>query len=142
MIPGEIVPQHGEITGRFRSARTIISRNKSGVELRARQGARHAASIFRPARRCPLSRARAASSWWRSWFDEVKKARLTITADVKRSYATATIISADRVVFNIKGNDYRLVVAVDYEKAIVWIKWIGTHKDYNKIDVNEVEHER
>jgi mRNA interferase HigB len=45
-------------------------------------------------------------------------------------------------VFNIKGNDYRLVVAVDFEKAIVWIKWIGPHKDHDKIDVNEVEHER
>ena len=76
------------------------------------------------------------------WFDEVKKARWTGTADVKRSYTTASIISADRVVFNIKGNDYRLVVAVDFEKGIVWIKWIGTHKDYDRIDVNEVEHER
>ena len=77
-----------------------------------------------------------------AWFDEAKKARWTGTADVKRSYATASIISADRVVFNIKGNAYRLVAAVDFEKGIVWIKWIGTHKDYDNIDVNEVEHER
>jgi len=77
-----------------------------------------------------------------AWFDEVKKTRWTGTADVKRSYATASIVSADRIVFNIKGNDYRLVVAADFEKGIVWIKWIGTHKDYDKIDVNEVEHER
>jgi|SRR5437016_2604179 mRNA interferase HigB len=77
-----------------------------------------------------------------AWFDEVKKARWAGAADVKRSYATASIISADRVVFNIKGNAYRLVVAVDFEKGIVWIKWIGTHKDYDEIDVNEVEHER
>ncbi len=42
--------------------------------------------------------------------------------------------------FNIKGNDYRLVVAVDFEKGIVWIKWIGTHKAYDKIDVTEVRH--
>jgi mRNA interferase HigB len=76
-----------------------------------------------------------------AWFDEVKKARWTGAADVRRSYASASIISADRVVFNIKGNDYRLVVAVDFGKGIVWIKWIGTHKNYDKIDVNEVEHE-
>ena len=44
--------------------------------------------------------------------------------------------------FNIKGNDNRLIVAVDFENGIVWIKWIGRHKDYDKIDVNEVEHER
>ena len=74
--------------------------------------------------------------------DRVKKARWTGPADVKRSYATASIISADRIVFNIRGNNYRLVVAVDFEKGIVWIKWIGTHKDYDEIDVNEVEHER
>lgn len=67
-------------------------------------------------------------------------ARWSSTADIRRSYATASIISADRVVFNIKGNDYRLVVAVDFEKSIVWIKWIGTHRDYDKIDVREVRH--
>ncbi|HEX3116101.1 MAG TPA: type II toxin-antitoxin system HigB family toxin, partial [Bradyrhizobium sp.] len=61
-------------------------------------------------------------------------------ADVKRRYATASIVSAERIVFNIKGNDYRLVVSIDFEKAIVWIKWIGTHRDYDKIDVKEVRH--
>jgi mRNA interferase HigB len=75
-----------------------------------------------------------------AWFDEVRKARWTGTADVKRLYATASIVTADRIVFNIKGNDYRLVAAVDFEKSIVWIKWIGTHRDYDRIDVTEVEH--
>ena len=75
-----------------------------------------------------------------AWFDEVRKARWSGAADVKRSYATASIISADRTVFNIRGNDYRLVVAADYAKGIVGIKWIGTHKDYDKIDVKEVRH--
>ena len=73
-------------------------------------------------------------------FDEVKKARWSNATDVKRSYATASIVSADRIVFNIKGNDYRLVVATGFDKGIVWIKWIGTHKDYDKIDVREVQH--
>jgi mRNA interferase HigB len=50
-------------------------------------------------------------------------------------------VSADRIVFNIKGNDYRLVAAVDFEKDIAWITWIGTHNDYDKIDVKEVQHE-
>jgi mRNA interferase HigB len=76
-----------------------------------------------------------------AWFDEVKKARWSSAADVKRSYATASIVSADRVVFNIKGNDYRLIVAGDFEKSIVWIKWIGTHRDYDKIDVKEVRYD-
>jgi mRNA interferase HigB len=75
-----------------------------------------------------------------SWFAEVSQADWTSTADVKRNYATASIVSADRIVFNVKGNDYRLVVAVDFGKGIVWIKWIGTHKDYDRIDVKEVNH--
>ena len=76
------------------------------------------------------------------WFDEVKKVRWSSAADIRRSHATASIVSADRVVFNIKGNDYRLVVAIDFEKSIVWIKWIGTHNDYDKINVKEVQHGR
>ena len=74
-----------------------------------------------------------------AWFDEVRKADWTSTADVKRHYASASVVSADRIVFNLKGNDYRLVVSVDFEKGIVWIKWIGTHDDYDHIDVKEVE---
>jgi mRNA interferase HigB len=76
-----------------------------------------------------------------AWFDEAKKAQWKSTADVKRSYAAASIVTAERIVFNIKGNAYRLVVAVDFEKKIVWIKWIGTHQDYDDIDVKEVDHE-
>lgn len=76
-----------------------------------------------------------------AWFDEVRKAQWRNAAEVKRLYATASIVSAERIVFNIKGNDYRLVVAVDYEKGIVWIKWIGTHKDYDNIDVAEVDYD-
>jgi mRNA interferase HigB len=77
-----------------------------------------------------------------AWFDEVRKAKWTSTAEVKRRYASASIVTADRIVFNIKGNAYRLVVSVDFEKGIVWIKWIGSHKDYDRINVREVEHEK
>jgi mRNA interferase HigB len=74
-----------------------------------------------------------------AWFDEVRKADWRSTADVKRRYASASVVSGERIVFNIKGNDYRLVVAVDFERRIVWIKWIGTHAEYNRIDAKEVE---
>jgi mRNA interferase HigB len=77
-----------------------------------------------------------------AWYSEVGKARWAGAADVKRLYRTASIVTAERAVFNIKGNDYRLVAAIDFEKGIVWIKWIGAHKDYDRIDVGEVEHER
>jgi mRNA interferase HigB len=75
-----------------------------------------------------------------SWFDEVSKASWTSSADVRKLYATASFVSAQRIVFNVKGNDYRLVVSVDFEKSIVWIKWLGTHKDYDRINVTEVDH--
>jgi mRNA interferase HigB len=77
-----------------------------------------------------------------AWFDEVSRAEWTNTTDVRQRYATASIVSADRIVFNIKGNDHRLVVSVDFEKAIVWIKWIGTHRDYDRIEVKEVRYVR
>lgn len=75
-------------------------------------------------------------------FAEVSRTQWTSSADARRLYATASIVSAERLVFNIKGNAYRLVVAVDFEKGIVWIKWIGTHKAYDRIDVKEVEYGR
>jgi mRNA interferase HigB len=49
---------------------------------------------------------------------------------------------AERVVFNVKGNTYRLVVAIDFEKSIVWIKWIGTHKDYDRPDMTKAQYEK
>ncbi|HKP25566.1 MAG TPA: type II toxin-antitoxin system HigB family toxin [Dongiaceae bacterium] len=75
-----------------------------------------------------------------AWFAEASHARWASSAEVKRLYASASIVGSDRVVFNIKGNDYRLIVAIDYEKSIVWIKWIGTHANYDKIDVRKVRY--
>lgn len=83
---------------------------------------------------------RAVKAALDAWFAEVSKASWGSSADVKRRYATASIVNSERVVFNIKGNSYRLVIAVDYQKNIVWIKWIGTHDEYDKIDATEVDH--
>jgi mRNA interferase HigB len=85
---------------------------------------------------------RAVKAALDSWFAEVKKARWSSTADIKKRYATASIVSAERIVFNVKGNSYRLVIAVDFGKSIVWIKWTGTHKAYDRIDVVKVKHEK
>jgi mRNA interferase HigB len=76
-----------------------------------------------------------------AWFDEVSNANWASWADVRKLYATASIVSAERIVFNIKGNDYRLVVSADFRKAIVWIKWIGHHEAYDKIDVAGIEYD-
>jgi mRNA interferase HigB len=75
-----------------------------------------------------------------AWVQEARQAEWKSSADVKASYAHASIVGADRVVFNIKGNAYRLVVAVDYRRATVFIKWLGTHKQYDAIDVRTVQY--
>lgn len=75
-----------------------------------------------------------------SWFQETVKADWQNPADVQRLYRTASIVGSDRVVFNIKGNSYRLVTAIDYKRQIVFVKWIGTHTDYDKIDVRTVQY--
>jgi mRNA interferase HigB len=75
-----------------------------------------------------------------SWFREARQAAWKNSSDVKASYAHASIVGADRVVFNIKGNACRLVAAVDYRRAIVFIKWLGTHKEYDAIDVRTVQY--
>ena len=83
---------------------------------------------------------RAVKAALDSWFQEARKASWKNSSDVKASYAHASIVSADRVVFNLKGNSYRLVVAVDYLRGIVFIKWLGTHKEYDAIDVRTVQY--
>jgi mRNA interferase HigB len=75
-----------------------------------------------------------------AWFHEVKSSDWHTPADVTRNYANASIVGSDRVVFNIKGNAYRLVVAVDYQRQVVFIKWLGTHAEYDKIDVKKVKY--
>ncbi len=81
---------------------------------------------------------KALSQAVNSWFAEAKNAEWGAMAEIKQLYRSASVVSADRVVFNIKGNDYRLVAAIDFKHAIIFIKWIGTHKAYDKIDVKKV----
>lgn len=75
----------------------------------------------------------------RSWFFQVKKAKWNNPNEVKIQYANASLVQDSRVVFNIAGNKYRLVVHINYKYKIVNIKWLGTHKDYDKIDVSKVK---
>ena len=75
----------------------------------------------------------------RAWLDEARQARWKSPQDVKSRYASASFIGRNRVVFNIKGNDYRLVVAVAYRFQAVYIKFVGSHADYDRIDATTVE---
>ena len=73
-----------------------------------------------------------------SWYDEAVKATWASPQDVKDQYANASICGNNRVVFNIKGNDYRLVVLVRYDKGLLFVKFVGTHAQYGKIDASTV----
>jgi len=73
-----------------------------------------------------------------SWYTVVSKACWTSPQEVKHQFATASICANNRVVFNIGGNKYRLVVEMQYRCGIAWVKFIGTHAQYDKIDVETV----
>jgi mRNA interferase HigB len=78
----------------------------------------------------------------KSWVDEVRRATWSQPAEIKEQYRSASILKNSRVVFNIKGNDFRLVVSVAYRVGIVYVKFIGTHRQYDGIDAETVELER
>lgn len=77
----------------------------------------------------------------KAWLDDAKKGTWTNPNDIKAQYGNASILKSRRVVFNIKGNDYRLVVAIAYRFGAVYIKFVGTHRRYDEIDANTVEME-
>jgi mRNA interferase HigB len=77
-----------------------------------------------------------------AWYAEVDKASWKDPAELKAQFRSASIVSGERVVFNIKGNDYRLVVAINYHYQILLIIWIGTHKEYDKIEVTKGAYEK
>lgn len=75
----------------------------------------------------------------KAWFEEATKASWTQPSDIKAQYGNASILKNRRVVFNIKGNDYRLIVAIAYRLKIVYVKFVGTHKEYDEVDAETVE---
>jgi len=74
----------------------------------------------------------------RAWFYEASDARWTTPAAIKQAYPSADILSDKRTVFNIKGNHYRLIVKIHYNTGIVFIRFIGTHAEYDKIDATRI----
>ena len=72
------------------------------------------------------------------WHTDTRKAQWNSPVDIKKTYASASFIADNRVVFNIKGNDFRLIVHIDYKRKIVRVKFIGTHSQYDKINAEEV----
>ena len=79
-----------------------------------------------------------AESALRAWYTETKRASWRGPQDIKAAYRSASILRNNRIVFNIKGNTYRLVVAVKHEFQIVYIRFVGTHVAYDKIKAEEI----
>lgn len=74
-----------------------------------------------------------------AWHEAVKLACWSSPADVKAQFGNASIVGNNRVVFNIKGNDYRLIVAIAYRMQWVYVKFVGTHAQYDRIDAATVD---
>ena len=81
---------------------------------------------------------KAARSQYDAWLDIVVRADWRNPEDVKVSYPKASILKASRVVFNIKGNDYRLIARVQYQAGALAIRFFGTHAEYDRIDAETV----
>ena len=74
----------------------------------------------------------------KAWYKEANKAEWKNPNEIKLEYTSASILNDNRICFNIKGNNYRLIVRINYDYQMVWIRFIGTHSDYDKIDANKI----
>jgi mRNA interferase HigB len=79
-----------------------------------------------------------AQSALQSWYDDTLRSEWESPNDIKQVYKSASIIGDNRVIFNIKGNDYRLVVKVHYDRGFVYIRFVGTHREYDQINAEIV----
>jgi mRNA interferase HigB len=74
----------------------------------------------------------------KAWFRETEKAEWENPSQIKAAYPSASILNDNRVIFNLKGNNYRLIVKITYEYQMVWIRFIGTHAEYDKINATTI----
>jgi mRNA interferase HigB len=79
-----------------------------------------------------------SGQYLKTWYDTAMSSDWKTPNDVKQTYANASILKNSRIVFNIKGNSYRLVVKFNFEKQWIFIRFIGTHAEYDKIDINTI----
>jgi len=94
--------------------------------------------ISRKALRAFWERRPDARQPLQAWYADVKRAKWRTPGDIKRIYRNASFIAADRAGFNLKGNRYRLIVAVQYQFGIVYIRFVGTHSEYDKVDAAKI----
>jgi mRNA interferase HigB len=75
-----------------------------------------------------------------AWYFETESAEWGSSQDIKKAFASASVVDSERIVFNIKGNSYRLIAAIDYQRQVVFVKWLGSHREYDKIDARTVQY--
>jgi mRNA interferase HigB len=80
-----------------------------------------------------------ASNSLKAWYEELSKTAFKNFNDLKAVYGNASIIANDRVVFNIKGNSFRLIVSINFETQSLYVIWFGPHRDYDKVDAPNVK---
>ncbi len=90
---------------------------------------------------CKQSKYLKAEESIKAWIYEVRFSTWNNANELKAKYGNASVISSKRVVFNLKGNDYRLIVDIEYKLKIVFVVWFGTHNEYDKIDARRVSYE-
>jgi mRNA interferase HigB len=73
------------------------------------------------------------------WYNEFSKEEFRNFNELKEVYGNASVVANSRVIFNIKGNDYRLIVSINFKQLAAYIIWFGTHKEYDKIDTSTIE---
>jgi mRNA interferase HigB len=88
-----------------------------------------------------MSKFRQAEEPVKAWVYEVRHSIWNNANELKLKYRNASIIGSKRVVFNIKGNEYRLIVDIEYKLKIVFIVWFGTHEEYDRIDAKAIRYE-
>ena len=74
----------------------------------------------------------------RAWYALASRAHWKTPTDIKAAYRSTSFVADRRVVFNIKGNDYRLVVAVRYDRGLMYVRFVGNHRQYDRIDVETI----
>jgi mRNA interferase HigB len=73
-----------------------------------------------------------------AWYEDALRSEWRTPQDVKQRYGNASIIASNRIIFNIKGNDYRLVVKVHYDRGQIYIRFVGTHREYDDITAETI----
>ncbi len=91
---------------------------------------------------CRRKKYKLASEPLKAWLNEARRSSWNNPNELKLKFRNASIIGAKRVVFNIKGNDFRLIADIEYKLDIIFVVWFGTHDEYNHIDAKTIRYEK